>query len=875
MDLCDFKLNHESLLPYVNKKKVLENSNDNNIEELCRENNIKFTIDKKCTITKLGNELCRKINELDIKLTLREIFNFDEDLIDDLCYMSGLIIEHKRTKKAIASIYLSNKLVKADCRYTMSPCFIINMASIENFDDAISIFNMRVVSVNEELINMSGRSSRNTFLSPIGVTNEIFKPEIVDVCLYLTKEIKNLCSNSGYVNMSHGEIKGLYKDIESKGSLDYIYNLYNFIKRISSKIKDTKVTNIQFSDLILSLQPIIPNNKTIHDPYKRILCFSKLNWPVLERFIDILSMKVFISPYYMFVKYSCLIWEKINDETNMFIDYVISLLSLLDENMILDLSIVFSKFIEISQKHNNINFFSYLTPEFIKEICIICKYVYIDVDFIAYYFTVPFRSEIMEMIYILFLIKGVKIQGNIVVDCLNFFMSIRTNDVVSLTSRNDKLYYEGSHIGSYYVNSKDNNLFVRIARMILLRDMFSGIKEFDLLSESCDNSVLLNIPYRKIKLSKIREFYNQTVDVHSSQRDENTRVIYEKFLGLNSYGEFINNDPNSMGEQLNIVEEEVDIWKVLDRERKNDVKVTTNETEEYEGSISKSEIETLFNDFWDKCKVAIGDNNIEMEKFSRVMGVDFDMKPVVKRTDDFPGFFIDQTRIRNTYIKQRLILANLWKFACNNPKEKLCEAMVNCYKQMIQPKKHIIDGKIQIKDYAVCNDGKLQYFAMAILQGRIRNDIGETMMIDVIKVNTDIISDDNKEIEPSDMYHMIKPFMDGISEGDNIPKNADEMYRLFFHYIKDNNMESQIRFALEILCLYSEGKDGLRIEPKFSLPELFEGNFQIEDYELIKNHVDGVLEADRLRNEALDNNELLMQFLDDENDDDILFDDDL
>lgn len=821
MNLDEFEFNHECLIPFVSLKRSIEEDNkysdkDSFEDRILKDNAVLVGIKK------IIESLFDKMYSVNIKLTLKDIFEITDEVIDDLYYLSNLKVNNEREKRPSVAIFLMNFFKRSDHKYLGSPCFLVNMSCIEDFQEAISIFNMKKISVNENLMNITGRNSSNTFISPIGITDEKFKPENIDICFYLIKKIIRVCNLFTLLTLSFREIKCLYLELDFKstnGLFNVNLSLNRLLDNLSSLSSETPLQK-SFSEFI-SL--IVTEPKNITESFKRVLEICSFKWSIVEKFINEFKQNVFFNPYFLIIKKCQFLYNITEEKSEEFIETIVYLMKKQNNQLIIDFSQILVGIVEIFKKNHCGIIANYLKRDYLISMYEFSNYIYVDINFLNFYLSFPYDDDILELLYLLFLIKGSKVNGDVAVDCLSLLLSIKT-DNITLDEIDDKLFFEGSNVGRYLICKRDNFLFCRIARLFLYRDMFTGLREFDLLSEGCDCSILLHLPHSKIKISKVREFYNQTINVHSSNRDENTKRIYERFLGLNSYGEFIIQSTDTV----------TDPWKILD-----DIRSEEKNDEEYQGTLSKSEINHLFNEFWMECKNKITDES-EIQSFFRVMGVNFEMEPIKRKSKDFGGFFIDGTYIRGTNIDQKLILAHLWNFCKKNSHEGLCDVMINSYKIMIQSKK---DKDSTIFDYCVCNDGKLQYFACSILQGRIRDENFEIMTID--KENKTIINDTTTEINPSQMYVLLKPFYDAVSEEGNIQKDCNEMFRIFFSYIKENNLGENIKLAIETLCLYSEGINGFVVNPDFALPLLFTGCFDIDDYTLIKNHIDTRLDIDR------------------------------
>lgn len=330
---------------------------------------------------------------------------------------------------------------------------------------------------------------------------------------------------------------------------------------------------------------------------------------------------------------------------------------------------------------------------------------------------------------------------------------------------------EMDFFGIENINTNDKFVYTRLARFFLMNKMFDNVNFFDFIGVSVNETIFSKIRYNDLKIQKLKKYYNQTIDVHDGKRDKFT----------------------------------FDAVKILFSSQE----------------ILSEEINDLFNNFWEFAKNLLKGEDIE--KFKRVIGYNFDFQKAEFNKNDFKSFLFDNILIGEDTIDPKSFIAHIWKFTDRFPEENLKESLIFAFVNSIQFKFNY--------DYAVCNQGKLQRIVVAILQGRLKDNNNEHIMIDEINNNNSF----SEEISPSDMYHILKPFYDSISSKATL--NIESFFESFFDYIINKNLLKNLSTALEVVCLYSETKSGFDINHELSIASCFENIFSIDDYFLAKEYI--------------------------------------
>lgn len=818
-----FIFNYENLLGLLEEKQKTLNFSISDIKQFSIEKGVKFTLRFRSFQLENLKRYNDIINTSNNKFSLKEIFSFNDNIIDVIVKLFDIYCEDNKKSKCIAiSFYLQNIIIKEDLKYFKSICFMTNMKYTPTFEESINLFNFDNTSFYERLLNLFPNNNNNFFVSPIG-TKCNFKKQDIDLNLYLLKNIVKVLKDIFQNNISFTEAKEFYNlldNLSNDDKYEKIMNVINIILSSNDRIKNIyQITpgKFNYGNIVDIYDFDSINTNTI---FTSIISMTKFDFDILKKFYELFGVLIFTNNILNLMdtinSLNCFICKEL-------IDSIFNIIKI--KNLKID-----RQYSEQLKSFNfSLNELSKLKFKIMKNITLsnffeilfeASRYVIVDTKFIYFLTSYPY-DDIIEILFAIFLINDCnKTLGEVIIDVIGFFSIIR-NPNPSLTVYKNKKYYEGPHIGNYFCDNSDNYLFNRIARLILFKDLiYSGRNHYKLLGYNCSDSIFNHITYNMIKRTELIEYYGQSIDVHDKNRDNDTYKIYNALFSLSL------NDENTE-----------DPWKSLDNI-----------------SNTNKNIEILFNEFWDFCKEFVKED--QKEKFFRVMGIDFDFNKIPEIISDFPGFFNGNIFIYNLKTEPKTILAYLWKFAKMYPSEKLEEALVLSILNSVQEKIFLFDGKKVKKDYVVCNQGKIQNMAVAILQGRIKDNFDNLILIDKQKI-TKVISEENlNKITPADIYLIIKPFYDFISQDGFIPENADELFRKLFNYIKENNLEKYTGKIIETVCLYSETKDGFNINIDLSLASCFSNCFQLDDYILIKEHIKNLIEnedEDRIFNDNDDN----------------------
>lgn len=807
-----FVFNYDCLTVLLEEKQKTLNFSTEDIINFSLEKDIKFSLRHSSFLLQNNKRYLDIIKKSGIQLTLKEIFSFDDNMINVLLELSELRCENnKKCKCTMVALYLKDVVIKEEQKYFKSHCFVVNMSYTPDFETGISLFNFDNSSINEGIMNIfkSNNGNKSVFISPIGFNNDHFSKDCIDLNMFLLKKIIKISKDVFEADILFNDIRDMYNvldKIEIKYRYERVMNIINMIMiyENNEKIHEIKNNRNRFFDLMYFIN--IGMN---------ILKLAEIDSQILMKFynffgIFILNMRSIINNIINYLQHISnqdmidLIMEIIKNE-NIDSEYI----KRLDEfgKGLFELSMIRSKLTTDQTKIE--------TREFLSMLFEATKYVTIDTNFIHFVIIYPF-NDLIEIIFMIYVIRGCcKSTGLYIVDVINFFSAIKNNSA-TLQKINEEFFYEGEHIGNYFLDNSDNYLYNRVARSLLLKKLFKEkIKEYELMGIKCSSSVFNRIPYHKLGNSRIIDFYGQKIDVHDKNRDVDTYRIYDALFSLNF------NDKNDS--QLT----EDNPWEILDNKR---------EKKDFQENLTIEMIEILFNEFWEYCKNYL--NEDQKIKFFRVMGVDFNFIPIDKLHEDFNGLFTGAIYINSVTVDPKQIIAYLWKFTKGYPLERLQESMVMALINSIQEKSFIVGGQRVTKNYAVCNQGKIQNMAVAVLQGRIEDYDGNLILIDKsdnIKIKEEF--DNLENITPVDIYHLIKPFYDYISLEGSIPENSDSLFRKLFIYIRENNLEKYAVNIIENVCLYVEDKNGFNINVNLSLASYFSECFQLDDYILAKEYI--------------------------------------
>lgn len=219
---------------------------------------------------------------------------------------------------------------------------------------------------------------------------------------------------------------------------------------------------------------------------------------------------------------------------------------------------------------------------------------------------------------------------------------------------------------------------------------------------------------------------------------------------------------------------------------------------------------------------------------------------------EFGGLLEGNIKIGGDLITGKELISKFWWFAlnykppCKNPpceeffqKEKE-NLKVSVFNSLLNSLQESGNGK-----YVVCNPGKLQRLAISTLQGRIKDQNGNIMMIDTLEkkdeVQTTLISNYD------DIKKYLRPFIQTyLYEEETRITNWKKLILKVFKYIKRLEEEGTAEFGrvnldysnvIYYLCMMAETQNGLEIIPDLSIMSLY-------DIDLTSDYSEYFLEED-------------------------------
>ena len=786
----------------------LEILEENELIKYCIDNSIDFSHSRDRIISNnLANKLS-KLNKLNIRLSLKDIFSFEDQLIDDIISVSRLHCSKNRLKRcSMVSIFLAKLLIESDKKYVINENFFNNMVYILNFDEAISSFSFIPKSFSERTINdfrsIFGSSYINIFNSVVGNIFSDFNKEYYDINILLIRKIANLLPNEFKKMVTYYDFIALYKNLEGVDiNLRYkhITNIANFISSLSEN--DIKISYQKYGIFISSLRPsensvddniftFLNLQKIIHLPNKLLsLAFNNLGEKAFRNnSIYLLSLI-----------------EKISDSKDYedLFNSFLKLLKKLDDNFFGD-NVKFLNFIDKFSINNTILSFTcgFKELKLLYEISRITTEPSFDIVYPI--FQIDSSEDLDEnKKYIIsdeiyFYLPLIKCFRREIIPSIIFssYLSLFNN----IEYKRDKLLK--NHLRLFTNDISDNFVFLRVARAILFEKMFDYFLEIknSILSIGCNKSLFSFIGYDKLCLkTDIKTYYNQTVDVHDNDRDERTVKAVSHLIRINR------------NKNLNI-----DPWYEIDIFLKD--------------KKWKTKIDILFNEFWEYTKSIL--NEEDKIKFSRVMGYDMEFNKVKKLNTDFNPLLDEDVIIKGNIFNPKEVIAYLWDFCKDYQSENLCHSLVMSLIKSVQKQRVMLKDE-EVKDYVVCNPGKIQNMIVATIQGRLKYDDGSVVMID----NENILNiNEGNNLSPADIYLIIKPFYDEVCIDGNKPKNANDLFKRLFIFIENNNLQEYVNLIIETVCLYSENVNGFNINIDMSLASCYEDMFPLDDYILAKEYI--------------------------------------
>ena len=681
-------------------------------------------------LLEFNNKVLYDANNSNMSLSLETFFDFPEEIIDILYEILGYSLSFPSLNKYITcAIFLVDKFIEKD--YINHPCFSNNMLYTDKITEGLSLYNKDNRSVLERLSNCEGTSNIHSFIhlryniSDMGSTcNE----EDKDICIYFTNKI--LIRISDY--------------IKSNIYIDDVLNIFSTLSLIDS------TDRLRIVNFILSLK-----YDRITDIIKNIISIMTINFDIIDKFsgkifkyIDLMKLIMVKFSKHLYSEASTIIVKHLGMYDKYYVEYLIKIFNVITCRL-------------LTEDMNVLN-----------NVCELCTYVPYFIDkskssiIYCYNISRSYDQNKRDIFLLCYLIVGV--------NCMNIDNGEQYTDT------------NCSRILNILNNCKNilNNINTRIARYILMRKLLiNDVKLRNIINIPLNESIFKTISYENITNRHIKNYQNETIDVHDGNRDLETKNALERLIEIYST-EWDSIDGNLIG----------------------------------------------FNQFWEYAdKKLLGKDRI---KFTRVMGVPLTDEKYERDNNDFSPLLLENTTICGTSFIPRNILSYFWYFINKTEyeSENLKDTMLKAVLSSFQFK----NGKY----YCICNPGKLQNLVVYILQGRLTNKDGEVINIDLQTFEDNIITDKD-EITPVQCYGLIKPFLDGIS----VKKcTLEGMFRELFNYIYEMDIIINIDMIIQVVCLYSEANDGFTIKPELSFASCYEGIFDLDDYILAISYNRGINE---------------------------------
>lgn len=751
-----------------------------------------------------------------IRFSLKEVFDLELTIIKKFYQMIDINNEHKDEKAMTAFICITFSLfvLEEEKKYLMKNTFFTNMTVTNSFEESIKLFNFNNGSFDEKIINLA-KFSENQMFRPSKHNRYEFSRIYEDIFLHflstigdiiLTKIPVSYITNGVMVNSTI--LSALIKVSEG-----YKQNIKPFYQKISEFIEFIRETDYIFSFCVTNSADLLNISKTS----------KKFN---ITLFVN--SIKTDIDVL------KSLVLEEKNNSIKDIMDFSDKLNTIsLFTSTGLNREPLTKFFLSIEDKEIFNNVFKYRIGKYIDgdDITFSIKIVY--EFFLNVKNVISANSENIEWL----MQKNIMLLDDILLKLRLIKVMKKNNDEVSFRVFNeymlafdcieneDDMFYMfnndriNGRESAYKNDTSDADLYTRIAKTILFKK-FLRVTCSSILCMGAEKTVLHPGIRHELINQNIKVYDKLSIEVHDGNRDKDTRFAMRCFLGLDDNGEFIlEPEEGEEGEEGE------------DEEKKT-------QKEENLGRLTMVKIDQYVKEFFEYARVNLSYE--ESKNFFRVMGYDFNFDEYPKRKDDFSGFLCDKHYLDVCCMNGRVILAYLWEYAVIN---SLKEEILFVTKSFIQSDSYKTNGKLIEKDYVVCNEGKLQRFVVALLQGRYKLPDGKFVQIDdeeemqklVDRVTPLKRNDENVRITPAEAFDKVRDFIQGILLLP--PADANGFFKELFQYIFMNNLEDHTFEIIECLSLYSETKQGFILNPSLAIANIFERMFLTSDYMIITDQI--------------------------------------
>jgi hypothetical protein len=374
------------------------------------------------------------------------------------------------------------------------------------------------------------------------------------------------------------------------------------------------------------------------------------------------------------------------------------------------------------------------------------------------------RNEILEDIIITLIGMNSGVNFNLPMHYNNYInIELNKDGSIEPYKRIAKLLLYGRH-EEFYID----NFAIHILSLSLNEDYFN---------------------HRRFVRRIIRNNNNDnSIDIHSGDRDEKTKELFEIFIGR---------------------------W-----------------------NPNKSDIEKYFNDFWEYTKTLLTNDRIIL---LRVLGVDENLNKITYNKGDFGGLLSSYSL---QGINPKEFLARFWYFAStyeDNTNDIEVERL-NIKKSIMSGLINALQNDTKNSNHVVCDPGKIQRIVISTLQGRIKDKLGNVIYIDDLIYNEK--SNDHHIVININNYNNVelclKPFIDTLNG--ILTYNSNEFFKELFIYINNLYNGNVPGFDKSILdpvyviyycIMMARTQDGIEIKPELSLMSNYEDMFNINDYKRI------------------------------------------
>lgn len=759
--------------------------------------------------TDISKLFIEKLKESNFTASISDIFKMDVELIRKLYQVVDVCLFHTSELDIKASLCISlHEIINPEERkYIFSNTFFTNMTVIKDFELAMSIFNFDAETLFYTKVLNIIRGNYVKLLIPSSDNTIAVDHKNDDILFYYVNLIVKIITQKTEAQLcffepSPGFLKLLFESINLIIGPDFYERINKFIELISN---DDVFEKSFISGRTFSIYQELNDSSFSKDIFSTTNFINSLN-------IDPNDFSFLVNQHTEQLLFSSSLIT-----LNRILDFGEDSTKLKDiffqcENKDVYIQIIKYKHFNL---RNNITTETTIIDDILNAYSFFLRMINVveaNNETIRWFYSLNVNdlSDIELKLKIIQIIRSENkpIEYNVFIEYIKAFEVIEKQEARFHIYHSD---YQFENEGIYFNDKSDNYLWVRLARTFLY-SRFINYKFSKFLTFSTQNSLLTenirhNLIYRDVEI-----YDKMSIDVHQDNRDNITRQMFSLLLSNE--------------------EDEDDPFKELDQNI---------------GIFTESQIEELIDDFFEYARVNLTFE--ESQNFFRVIGANYEKEPVKKDKRDFPGFIVEKHFLGDSNVGGNLILAHLWNFAKKNHIEI---EMLNTSLSCIQSEEYIVGGNVVKNDYSICNPGKLQRFAISLLQGRLQKPDGSLFIIDDIEeLSKRFNKKPENKFHPADSYQSMLGFINKISL--TRPENSNQFFKLMFEYIIENNLQTNIYGIVESLCIYAETSSGFVVKPELSISNLFDGMFNTEDYLIITNQLNEIRNGGNFNQDIIDN----------------------